>query len=113
MHCRSQNDLQKQRQEAEKLTNRLTVLEKESQELKSNLTASQNECKELKQEHQALLEWKKEKETLINETEAVQKDLTDKITNLENSLTTLNEATDELKVSCTGFQYVPYDMSSL
>lgn len=85
-------------QEAEKLTNRLTVLEKESQELKSNLSASQNECKELKQEHQALLEWKKEKETLINETEAVQKDLTDKISNLENSLASMNEATEELKV---------------
>lgn len=107
LHCRSQNELQKQKQEAENLTNRLTVLEKESQELKSNLTMSQNECKELKQEHQALLEWKKEKETLINETEAVQKDLNDKIGNLENSLTSLNEATDELKVRCSGSQYIP------
>lgn len=98
-HCRSQSELQKQKQETEKLTNRLTVMEKESQELKSNLTASQNERKELKEEHQALLEWKKEKETLINETEAVQKDLTDKIGNLENSLTSLNEANDEVKVS--------------
>lgn len=106
LHCRSQNELQKRKQETEKLTNRLTVLEKESQELKSNLTASQNECKELKQEHQVLLEWKKEKETLINETEAVQKDLTDKIRNLENSLTSLNEATDELKVRCCGSQYI-------
>lgn len=107
LYCRSQNELQKQKQEAENLTNRLTVLEKESQELKSNLTMSQNECKELKQEHQALLEWKKEKETLINETEAVQKDLNDKIGNLENSLTSLNEATDELKVRCSGSQYTP------
>lgn len=74
------------------------VLEKESQELKSNLTASQNECKELKQEHQALLDWKKEKEALINETEAVQKELTDKIHSLESSLGSLSEANDELKV---------------
>ena len=100
MHRRSQNELQKQKQEAEKLNNRVTVLEKESQELKSTLTASRNECKELKQEHQTLLEWKKEKETLINETEAVQKDLTDKIGNLENSLTSLNKAADDLKVRC-------------
>lgn len=64
---------------------------------------SQNECKELKQEHQALLEWKKEKETLINETEAVQKELKDRISNLENSLRSLNEANDELKVRCSGF----------
>lgn len=105
---RSQNELQKQKQEAEKLTNRLTVLEKESQELKSNLTASQ-ECNELKKEHQALLEWKKEKENLINETEAVQKDLTDKIGNLEKSLTSVNEATDQLKVRCTGSQNIHLD----
>lgn len=74
-------------------------LEKESQELKSNLTASQNESKELKQEHQALLEWKKEKETMINETEAVQKELGDKISAMENSLGSLHEINDELKVS--------------
>lgn len=106
LNRRSQNELQKQKQETEKLTNRLTVLEKESQELKSNLSASQNECKELKQEHQALLEWKKEKETLINETEAVQKDFTDKIGNLENSLSSMNEATDELKVRCCDSQFI-------
>lgn len=106
---RSQNELQKQKQEAEKLTNMLTVLEKESQELKSNLTASQKEGNDLKKEHQALLEWKKEKETLINETEAVQKDLTDKIGNLEKSLTSVNEATDQLKVRCTGSQCIHLD----
>lgn len=99
-HCRSQNELQTQKQEAERLSNRLMNLEKESQELKSNLTASQNECKEVKQEHQALLEWKKEKETLVNETEAVQKELRDKISDMENSLSSLNETNDELKVSC-------------
>lgn len=83
------------------LTNRLTVLEKESQELKSSLTESQKECNKLEDKHQALLEWKKEKETLIHETEAVQKDLTDKIGNLEKSLVSVNEATDQLKVRST------------
>lgn len=102
MLLRSQNELQKQKLEAEKLTNRVTVLEKESQELKANLVASQEECSELKKEHQALLEWKKEKETLINETEAVQKDLTDKIDILEKSLHSANKATDQLKVMCAG-----------
>lgn len=102
MLLRAQNELQKQKLEAEKLTNRVTVLEKESQELKANLTASQKECAELKKEHQALLEWKKEKETLINETEAVQKDLTDKIDILEKSLHSVNKATDQLKVVLTG-----------
>lgn len=97
---RSQNELQKQKQETERLSNRLTVLEKESQELKSNLAVSQKEHADLKQEHQALLEWKTEKETLINTTEAVQKELSDKINNLEDSLRTLNEANDELKVEC-------------
>ena len=87
----------------EKLTNRLTVVEKESQDLKSNLSASQSECKEAQQEHQALLEWKKEKEVLINETEAVQKELTDKINNLEKSLISLKEANEELKVRWSGF----------
>lgn len=71
--------------------------------MKSNLSASQNECKELKQEHQALLDWKNEKETLINETEAVQKELADKITSLESSLGSLNEANDELQVRSSGF----------
>lgn len=76
----------------------MTVLEKESQELKSTLTVSNSECKELKQEHQALLEWKNQKETQIHETEAVQKELTDKISNLEYSISSLNETNDELKV---------------
>lgn len=71
--------------------------------MKSNFSASQNECKELKREHQALLDWKNEKETLINETEAVQKELTDKITSLESSLGSLNEANDELQVRSSGF----------
>lgn len=93
--------MQKQKQETERLTNRLAVLEKESQELTSSLTESQSECRNLKQEHQALLDWKKEKETLINETEAVQKELADKISSLEKSLCSLNEANDELKVKCT------------
>lgn len=106
LHCRSQSELQKQKQETEKLTNRLAVIEKESQELKSNLAASQNDSKELKQEHQALLEWKKEKETLINQTEAVQKDLTDKIASLENSLISLNEANDDIKVRCCASKYI-------
>lgn len=81
----------------------MTVLEKESQELKSNLSASRNECKELKREHQALLDWKNEKESLINETEAVQKEFADKITSLESSLGSLNEANDELQVRSSGF----------
>lgn len=81
----------------------MTVLDKESQELKSNLSASQNECKELKREHQALLDWKNEKESLINETEAVQKEFADKITSLESSLGSLNEANDELQVRSSGF----------
>lgn len=71
--------------------------------MKSNLSASQNECKELKQEHQALLDWKNEKESLINETEAVQKEFADKITSLESSLGSLNEANDELQVRSSGF----------
>lgn len=74
------------------------MLEKEGQELKASLTASQKECQEVKQEHQALLDWKKEKETLINETEAVQKDLTDNISSLESRITSMSEAADQLKV---------------
>lgn len=80
----------------------LTVAEKESQELKAALTASQKGCEDLKQEHRALLEWKKEKESLINETEAVQKELTDNISSLEKTLASVNEAADELKVRWTG-----------
>ena len=84
----------------------MAVLEKESQELKSNLTSSLKECDELKKEHQDLLQWKNEKESLVNEAEAVQKDLTDKIGNLEKSLTSVTLESDQLKVSCTGSQYI-------
>lgn len=84
----------------EPLSQRVIVLEKESQELKSTLTQSQTECANLKQEHHTLLEWKTEKETLINETEAVQKVFTDKINNLESNLISLNESNDKLKVRC-------------
>lgn len=83
------------------MTNTLTLSEKESQELKASLNSSQKEYEELKQEHLALLQWKKEKETLVNETEAVQKALTDKISILEKELAAVGETTDELKVrSC-------------
>lgn len=79
----------------------LTVVEKESQELNASLNSSQKECEELKKEHSALLQWKWEKETLVNETEAVQKELKDKISLLEQSLASVSEATEELKVkSC-------------
>lgn len=76
----------------------MSVFESESQELKSNLTVSQNECKTLKEEHQALLEWKNAKETLINETEALQKNLKDQINSLERNLGSMNEANAELQV---------------
>lgn len=99
LHFRSKDELQKQKQEIERLNNKLAVLEKESQELKSSLTASQDGCEALKQEHEALLEWKKEKETLINQTEAVQKELTDKMKCLESNLGVLEEANNELQVS--------------
>ena len=95
---RSQNELKKEKQEMEKLGNKLTALETESQELKSNLTVSQNECKTLKEEHQALLEWKKEKELLVNEAETVQKDLNDKINSLDRNLSSVNVANEELQV---------------
>lgn len=79
----------------------LTVVEKESQELKAGLSSSQKECEEVKKEHSALLQWKREKETLVSETEAVQKELTDKISVLEQELAAVNQATDQLKVkSC-------------
>lgn len=79
----------------------MALAEKESQELKANLNSSQKECEELKQGHSALLQWKKEKETLVNETEAVQKELTEKICFLEKKLAEVDEAADELKVkSC-------------
>lgn len=82
------------------LANRLTVLEKENQELKSNITAGQKECDELTKEHQALLDWKKEKESLINDAEETQKDLNDKIVTLEKSLISVNEVADQKKVRC-------------
>lgn len=99
--CRSQNELQKQKQESENLSNKLTVIEQESEELKSNLRQSRDECQAVKQEHQALLEWKKNKENLINQTEAAQQELTDKIITLEGKASRMHEANNELQVSFT------------
>ncbi|XP_061881910.1 centromere protein F isoform X2 [Entelurus aequoreus] len=94
---RFQKEMQKQKQEADQSTNRLTQAVKESQELKNSLAASHDECKKLTQEHQALLDWKKEKEMLINDVESMQKQLTDKIDVLDNSLSSQKEANEEMK----------------
>lgn len=80
------------------LCNKVSIFESESHKLKSNLAVSQNECKTLKEEHQAVLEWKTAKEKLINETEALQKNLKDQINSLESDLSSVNEANAELQV---------------
>lgn len=74
------------------------MLVNENQEQKSNVTTGQQECEHLKKEIQVLLDWKNEKETLINHTEAIQKQLNEKIVTLEKSLISANEVTNELKV---------------
>ncbi|XP_019751367.1 centromere protein F-like [Hippocampus comes] len=93
----SQKEMQKQKQAEEQLTNKLAEAIKEGQELKKNLGASHDECKQLTQKHQALLDWKNDKDKLINNAEAMQKELTDKIGALDKSLTSHNEANEELK----------------
>lgn len=76
----------------------MTVLDKECHQLKSTLIASQNECDEHRKEHESLLRWKTEKETLINDTEAVQNSLKDQLKNLEKSVGMLNDVNNDLKV---------------
>lgn len=76
-------------------------LEKEKQELRSSVAAGQKQNQDLREEHQALLDWRREKESLINDTEAVQKDLKDRTMSLEKSLVSANEATEQMKVSYT------------
>lgn len=76
------------------------MLEKENQELKSTFTTGRKDYDKLTKEHQALLDWKKEKELLINDTEEMQKDLNDKIVSLEKSLVSVKDATDQMKVKC-------------
>ena len=94
----SQSELQKQKRETEQLSNRLAVLEKEGQALSASLASSQQECTAQRTEHQALLAWKAEKEALIDQTEAVQSGLCEKISGLENTTSQLNKDHDELKV---------------
>lgn len=76
----------------------MTLLGNENQQQKSNITAGQKECDHLKKQTQARLDWKKEKETLINHTETIQKELNEKILTLEKSLIFADEDTDQLKV---------------
>lgn len=74
-------------------------LEKEKQELRSSVAAGQRESQDLRVEHQALLDWRREKESLINDAEAVQEELRSRMISLEKSLVSANEATQQMKVS--------------
>ncbi|XP_072320728.1 uncharacterized protein cenpf [Eucyclogobius newberryi] len=96
-NSKSQSDLLKQKRECEQVTNKLIILEKDCQELNSSLVVCQNECAELKQAHEALLQWKNEKETLVNDTEAVQNGLKEQLSSSENNVNMLNEVNEELK----------------
>lgn len=77
----------------------MAVLKNENQEQKSNISAGQKESDQLRKENQVLLDWKKEKESVINHTEAMQKQLNDKIVTLEKNLISVNEFTEKMKVT--------------
>ncbi|CAL9701706.1 unnamed protein product [Knipowitschia caucasica] len=100
-NSKSQSDLLKQRQEFEQVANKVIVLTKECEELKSCLVSAKNENAEVKQAHEALLQWKTEKETLVNDTEAVQNELKEKLSSSEISVNMLNETNAELKRQLT------------
>ncbi|XP_062303540.1 centromere protein F [Osmerus eperlanus] len=94
---KSHGELQKQKQEVEQLSIKLVAMENENKYLKATLGSSQKECVDLRKEHETLLQWKTEKETLINDTETVQQGLTSRISELEKSVVSLNDDHSVLK----------------
>ncbi|KPP71133.1 centromere protein F-like, partial [Scleropages formosus] len=87
----TEKEVEKQRNEIEQVTNKNTFLEKECQDLNLTLSSKQNESAELKQQTECLMEWKREKESLINNIETERNAMLNRISELEKDISSLND----------------------
>ncbi|XP_059376572.1 centromere protein F-like [Carassius carassius] len=97
MNMKSQAELQKLVNEVELKGNKICAMEKENEELKMTSNSCQKEAAEMKKEFEALLQWKTDKEQLINNTESNREEMLSKIADLENDKAKLNDAHDGLQ----------------
>ncbi|KAF4102363.1 centromere protein F [Onychostoma macrolepis] len=95
-NMKTQAELQKLVHEVELKANKICAMEKENEDLKMTSNSCQKEISEMKKEYEALLQWKTEKEQLINNTESNREEMLSKIADLENDKAKLNDAHDGL-----------------
>uniref|UniRef100_A0A8C1GL29 Centromere protein F n=1 Tax=Cyprinus carpio TaxID=7962 RepID=A0A8C1GL29_CYPCA len=97
MNMKTQAELQKLVDEVELKAKKICVMEKENEDLKMTSSSCQKEVAEMKKDYEALLQWKTEKEQLINNTESNREEMLSKIADLENDKAKLNYAHDGLQ----------------
>uniref|UniRef100_A0A672KQ06 Centromere protein F n=1 Tax=Sinocyclocheilus grahami TaxID=75366 RepID=A0A672KQ06_SINGR len=103
-NMKSQAELQKLVHEVELKANKICAMEKENEDLKMTSNSCQKEVAEMKKEFEALLQWKTEKEQLINNTESNREEMLSKIADLENDKAKLNYAHDGLQKTMQDLQ---------
>lgn len=95
-NTKAQTELQKFVNEIEMKANKICALEKENEDHKMITNSCQKEVAEVKKEYEALLQWKIEKEQLINNAESIREEMLNKIAGLEKDFAMLNGAHDGL-----------------
>lgn len=96
-NMKTQAELQKLVHEVELKANKICAVEKENEDLKMTSNSCQKEVAEMKKEYEVLMEWKNEKEQLINNTESNHQEMQNKIANLEKDKADLSDAHDGLQ----------------
>ncbi|XP_043118826.1 centromere protein F [Puntigrus tetrazona] len=96
-NMKTQAELQRLVNEVELKANKICTMEKETEDLKMTSISCQKDVAEMKKEYEALLQWKTEKELLINNTESNREEMFSKIADLENDKTKLSDAHDGLQ----------------
>jgi len=104
-NMKTQAELQKLVHEVDLKVNKICAVEKENEDLKMTSNSCQKEVAEMKKEYEALLEWKNEKEQLINNTESNLEEMQSKISDLERDKAKLSDAHD-------GFQKKMQDLET-
>lgn len=96
-NTKTQAELQKLVHEVELKASKICAMEKENEDLKMTSNSCQKEVAEIKKEYEALLQWKTEKEQLINNTESNREEMLSKIADLASDKAKLNDAQDGLQ----------------
>lgn len=92
-----QAELQKLVHDVELKENKICAVEKENEELKMTSNSCQKDFADMKKDYDTLLQWKTEKEQLINNAESNHNEMLAKIADLEKDKGNLNNAHDDLQ----------------